>query len=103
MAKIPSSKFPTAKRRIPSRPFPKTNRKLASRPFPKTESKLASRPFATGTKKISSRKPATVKKIAHPATKHDSQVRLAALTKTLSTLKTARLAITPPQKVKKPR
>jgi hypothetical protein len=94
MAKIPSSKFPTAKRKIPSRPFPKTNRKLASRPFPKTESKLASRPFATGTK---------VKKIAHPATKRESQGRLVTLAKTISTLKAARLAINPPHETKKPR
>ena len=94
MAKSLSSKFPNAKRKIPSRPFPKTNRKLASRPFPKTESKLASRPFATGTK---------VKKIAHPATKRESQVRLVALAKTLSTLKVARLAINPPQETRKPR
>jgi hypothetical protein len=80
MAKIPSSKFPTAKRKIPSRPFPKTNRKLASRPF------------ATGMTKTK------VKKIAHPATKRDSQIRLVALAKTLSTLKAARLATVPPKK-----
>jgi hypothetical protein len=89
MVTSPSRQFPTTKRKIPSRPFPKTKRKLASRPFPKTKVKLPSRPFPTGTAKIPSRKPSKAKKVGHPTTEHESQARLAALTKTIGSLKTA--------------
>ena len=44
MAKIPTRKFSTAKK------------KIASRKFPKSQSKIASRGFAKGTAKIASRK-----------------------------------------------
>ncbi len=50
MAKIPSSKFPTGKRKIPSSKFPKTKRKIPSRPFGKQTAKIPSRKFATAKK-----------------------------------------------------
>ena len=45
MAKIPSSKFPTGKRKIPSSKFPTAKRKIPSRPFGKQTAKIPSRKF----------------------------------------------------------
>ncbi len=45
MAKIPSRRFSTAKKKIPSRKFPKSQRKIASRGFAKGSAKIASRGF----------------------------------------------------------
>jgi hypothetical protein len=46
MAKIPSRKFPTTKKKIPSRKFPKSQSKIPSRKFAKGTAKIASRKFA---------------------------------------------------------
>jgi hypothetical protein len=46
MAKIPTRKFPTAKKKIASRKFPKSQSKIASRGFAKLTAKIASRGFA---------------------------------------------------------
>ena len=45
MARIPSKKFSTDKKKIPSREFPKSNAKIPSRPFTKGIAKIASRTF----------------------------------------------------------
>ena len=55
MAKIPSRKFPTAKKKIPSRPFPKSKTKIPSKPIAEGTAKNASRkrskaPAAAGKK-----------------------------------------------------
>ena len=42
--------------KIPTRKFPTTKKKIASRGFPKSEGKIASRGFAKGAAKIASRK-----------------------------------------------
>ena len=46
MAKIPSSKFSTAKRKIASTKFPKAKRKLASGKLPSQTAKIPSRKMA---------------------------------------------------------
>jgi cupin 2 domain-containing protein len=43
MAKIPSRKFSTDKKKIPSRPFPKSKTKISSKPFAKGTAQPASR------------------------------------------------------------
>ena len=53
--KIPSRKFPTAKKKIPSRKFPTAKKKIPSRKFPKSKTKLPSRKVAKGTAKIAAK------------------------------------------------
>jgi hypothetical protein len=50
MAKIPSKKFPTAKRKIPSSTFPKSQSKIPSRKIAKGTGKIPSRKSAEGQK-----------------------------------------------------
>lgn len=78
MAKIPSRKFPTAKRKIPSRPFPKSKTKIPSRPFAKGTAKIASRKFSK-TPAATSEKPAKPSPVYRPAKKTTRQERLSEL------------------------
>jgi hypothetical protein len=70
--------------KIPSRKFSSTKKKIASRKLPKSQSKLSSRGFAKGTAKIASRKfsqaPAKEKQAAQVRPANETaQDRLAAL------------------------
>jgi len=50
MAKIPSRKFPTTKKKIPSRKFPATQRKLSSGKLASQSTKIPSRKLAQAKK-----------------------------------------------------
>ena len=78
MAKIPSRKFPTAKRKIPSRPFPKSKTKIPSKPFAKGTAKIASRKFSKAPA-AASEKPAKPSPVDRPANKTTRQERLSTL------------------------
>jgi len=80
MAKIPSSKFPTGKRKIPSSKFPKAKRKIPSRPFGKQIAKIPSRKFAT------TKKPAP---LGHPTDEQARQAAVAVLKSRPDALKSA--------------
>jgi hypothetical protein len=84
MAKIPSRKFSTTKKKIASRKFPKSQSKITSRGFTKGTAKIASGGFAKA--------PATEKKAApvdRPTDAKARQDRLAALKEQTDALKSA--------------
>jgi hypothetical protein len=76
MAKIPSRRFPKTKKKIPSRKFPKSQRKIPSRKFAKP-------PVATD-KKQDAQVP-----LGRPTNEEERQVRLAALTGQMKSLRPA--------------
>jgi len=78
MAKIPSRKFPTAKRKIPSRPFPKSKKKIPSKPFAKGTAKIASRKFSKAPA-AASEKPAKPSPVDRPPSKATRKERLSEL------------------------
>ncbi len=69
MAKIPSGKFSTAKKRIASTKFPTAKRKLASGKLATQTAKIPSRKFAKGKKATTNVAPAP---LGHPT---DEQAR----------------------------
>jgi cupin 2 domain-containing protein len=87
MTKIPSRKFPTAKRKIPSRPFPKSKAKIPSKPFAKGRAKIASRKLSKAPA-AASKKPDSPKPLDRPTNKTTRQERL-------STLKGKMKSVTP--------
>jgi hypothetical protein len=98
MAKIPSRKFSTTKKKIASRKFPKSQRKIPSRKFAKGTAKIASRKFAKGTAKIASRpfakapakeKPTAQVLLARPTDEKSRQERLTILRSQTKALKSA--------------
>ena len=86
MAKIPSRKFPTTKRKIASRKFPKSQSKIPSRPFPKGTAKIASRPFPKAPAK---EKPMPQVLPDRPTDEQSRQDRLATLRSQTKALKSA--------------
>ena len=84
MAKIPSRKFSTVKKKIASRKFPKSQSKIASRGFTKGTEKIASRGFAKAPAK--EKQPAQVDR---PTDAKARQDRLAALREQTDALKSA--------------
>ena len=84
MAKIPSRKFSTAKKKIASRKFPKSKSKIASRGFAKGTAKIASRGF---TKAPAKEKQAA--QVDRPTDAKARQDRVAALRGQTNALKSA--------------
>lgn len=78
MAKIPSRKFPTAKRKIPSRPFPKSKSIITSKTFAKGTAKTASRKFSKAPEAVSD-KSAKPSSLDRPSNKSTSQEHLSKL------------------------
>ncbi len=83
MAKIPSRKFSTTKKKIASRKFPKSQSKIASRGFAKSTAKIASRGFA----KAPAKKKAA--QVDRPTDAKARQDRVAALREQTGALKSA--------------
>ena len=84
MAKIPSRKFSTTKKKIASRKFPKSQRKIVSRGFAKGTAKIASRGFAKAPAKEKKAVPA---RLDRPTDAKARQDRLAALREQTKALK----------------
>lgn len=78
MAKIPSRKFSTAKKKIPSRPFPKSKTKLSSKPFAKGTAQPASRKLSQPPA-AASQQPDSPTPPDRPANKTTRQERLTTL------------------------
>jgi hypothetical protein len=88
MAKIPSSKFSTAKKKIPSTKFPKTKRKISSGKLDNQTAKIPSRKFAKAkraTKKVAN-EPAP---LGHPTDEQTRQDAVATLKSRTDALKAA--------------
>ncbi len=94
MAKIPSRKFSTAKKKIPSRPFPKSKSKIPSKKLAKGTAKIASRKF-TNVPETASKKSDSETPLDRPTIKPTRQVRL-------STLKAKMKSVTPASKLESP-
>jgi hypothetical protein len=86
MAKIPSRKFSTTKKKIPSRPFPKSKSKIPSRTFAKGTAKIASRKFA---KAPANEKQAAQVRLDRPTDENSRQDRLAILMGQVKSLRSA--------------
>ena len=86
MAKIPSSKFTTTKKKIASKKFPTAKRKLASGRFASQTAKIPSRKFAKAAKKAVSR-PAP---LGHPTDEQTRHGAVATLKSRTDELKSAR-------------
>ena len=76
MAKIPSRKFPKAKRKIPSRKFPKSQRKIPTREF-------AQAPVATD------KQPEAQVPLGRPTNEEERQVRVATLAAKMKSVRPA--------------
>ena len=76
MAKIPSSKFSTAKKKIASTKFPTAKRKLASGKLATQTAKIPSRKFAKGKKSTTKVAPAS---LGHPTDEQDREKVVATL------------------------
>ncbi len=85
MAKIPSKKFSTVKKKIPSRKFPKSKTKIPSREFAKGTAKIASRKFAKAPK-VAREKPVTTALPDRPANEEARQARIATLKESLKSM-----------------
>jgi len=88
MAKIPSRKFSTIKKKIPSRPFPKSQVKIPSRPFAKGTAKIASRQFSKATEPAN-KKHAAKPSLDRPTDDKTRQDRLATLKFQMQSLRPA--------------
>jgi hypothetical protein len=77
MAKIPSRKFSTTKKKIASRGFSKAKVKIASRGFAKVTAKIPSRKLSASPKAV--KKPVASVLLERPADETTRQERLAAL------------------------
>ena len=86
MAKIPSRKFSTTKKKIASRGFAKSQSKIASRGFAKGTAKIASRGFAKAPVKEKQAAPARLDRITEEQSRED---RLATLQNEVKALKPA--------------
>ena len=86
MAKIPSRKFSTAKRKIASSKFPKSQRKIPSRKFAKGTAKIASRKFAKPP--VRANEKAVPVRLERPSNERDRQDRLETLMGQTNALKT---------------
>lgn len=85
MAKIPSSKFSTTKKKIPSTKFPTAKRKLPSGQLASQTSKIASRKFAkakAATKHVVN-EPAPLGRPSDEQTRHDDVATLKSRTDAL--------------------
>ena len=60
MAKLPSKKFSSVKKKIASRKFPKSQSKIPSRPFAKGTAKIASRKFSKASAAVKEKQAAQV-------------------------------------------
>jgi len=78
MAKIPSRKFSTTKKKIPSRKFPKSQSKIPSRKFAKGTAKIASRKFAKASVAAKEKQDAQVR-LDRPTDDKSRQDRVATL------------------------
>jgi hypothetical protein len=86
MAKIPSRKFPTTKKKIASRKFPKSQSKIPSRRIGKGTGKIASRKFAKAPAK---EKPKPQVLLDRPTDDQSRQDRLTTLKGQTKALKSA--------------
>jgi hypothetical protein len=86
MAKIPSRKFSTTKKKIASRKFPKSQRKIPSRRFATGTAKIASRQFAKAPPKV---RPRASLVLDRPTDEESRQERLATLRSQTNALKSA--------------
>lgn len=87
MAKIPSTKFTTTKKKIPSTKFPTAKRKLASGKLASQTAKIPSRKFAKATRKKVVKAPAP---LGHPTDEQTRHEAAATLKSTTDELKSAR-------------
>jgi hypothetical protein len=85
MAKIPSKKLSTAKKKIPSRKFPKSKTKIPSRPFAKGTAKIASRKSAKALE-APSEQAVTPALPDRPANEEARQARIATLKEKLKSM-----------------
>ena len=90
MAKIPSRKFSTAKKKIPSRPFPKGSRKITSRKLVNSSTKIPSRKFARATEAANQNQDVNAQApLDRPSDEQTRQDRVAKLKGRTDALKTA--------------